>query len=99
MASTINYRDFILEQLRDIGNIDCRPMMGEYLLYHQGVLFGGIYDNRLLIKKTTNNKQFNLPEEIPYDTAKSMYMIEDIDNRDLLKDIVIETYYDLKKKD
>lgn len=99
MASTIDYRNFILEQLRDLGNIDCRPMMGEYLLYYKGVLFGGIYDNRLLIKKTTNNKQFNLPEEIPYDTAKSMYMIEDIDNRDLLKNIVIETYYDLKKKD
>ena len=99
MTSTIDYRNFILEQLRDLGNIDCRPMMGEYLLYYKGVLFGGIYDNRLLIKKTTNNKQFNLPEEIPYDTAKSMYMIEDIDNRDLLKNIVIETYYDLKKKD
>lgn len=51
MTSTIDYRNFILEQLRDLGNIDCRPMMGEYLLYYKGVLFGGIYDNRLLIKK------------------------------------------------
>lgn len=51
MSSTKEYRDFILEQLRDLPGITCRPMMGEYLLYLDGVLFGGIYDDRLLVKK------------------------------------------------
>ena len=52
MASTKSYRDFILEQLRLLDNINCKSMMGEYLLYYNGILFGGIYDDRLLVKKS-----------------------------------------------
>lgn len=51
MASTKEYRDYVLEQLNLLGDISYKPMMGEYLLYYRGVLFGGIYDDRLLIKK------------------------------------------------
>jgi len=51
MASTIEYRDYVLEQLSILDNISYKPMMGEYLLYYRGVLFGGIYDDRLLIKE------------------------------------------------
>ena len=52
MSSTKEYKDYILEQLRDVDNISYRPMMGEFLLYKNGILFGGIYDDRLLIKIT-----------------------------------------------
>jgi TfoX/Sxy family transcriptional regulator of competence genes len=71
-------------------------MMGEFLLYYKGVLFGGIYDDRFLVKKTENNKKYNMEESIPYDGAKTMFLVDDVDNRELLKDIVIDTYNDLK---
>ena len=96
MATTKEYKEFILEQL-NFDNITCRPMMGEYLLYYNGVLFGGIYDDRLLIKKVDGNKKYNMKESIPYEGAKAMYLVEDVDNIDLLKEIVISTYEDLKK--
>ena len=100
MATTKEYRDFILEQLSLLDNITCKAMMGEYLLYYNTILFGGIYDSRLLIKFVESNKKYNMKEEIPYKGAKPVYMIEDIDNRELIKDIVIDTCKDLpiKKK-
>ena len=70
-------------------------MMGEYLLYFDGVLFGGIYDNRLLVKKTENNAAFGLEEVLPYDSAKPMYLIEEVDDAEKLKEIVIKTYEEL----
>ena len=70
--------------------------MGEYLLYFDGVLFGGIYDNRLLVKKTENNAAFGLEEVLPYDSAKPMYLIEEVDDAEKLKEIVIKTYEELK---
>ena len=96
MSSTKEYKDYILEQLSLLDDISYKPMMGEYLLYYNSILFGGIYDDRLLIKKTENNKKYNMEESIPYDGAKSMYLVDDIDNRESLKDIVIDTYNDLK---
>ena len=95
MATTKNYKEFVLEQL-DFPGITCRPMMGEYLLYYNGILFGGIYDNRLLVKKTDTNKKYNMSESIPYKNAKPMYFVEDIDNIDLLKEIVLDTCGGLK---
>ncbi len=96
MATTKEYRGFVLEQLNVLDNINCKPMMGEYLLYYNNVLFGGIYDDRLLVKITANNKKYNMMESIPYDNAKPMYLVDDIDNQDTLKEIVIDTYNDLK---
>ncbi len=72
--------------------------MGEYLLYYNNILFGGIYDNRFLVKIVETNKKYNMEEEIPYETAKPMYLIEDIENRELLKEIIIETCKSLPKK-
>ena len=91
MASTKEYRDFILEQLSDLPGISCRPMMGEFLLYLDGVLFGGIYDDRMLVKIVPENAEFDMPEAIPYDGAKPMYFVEDIDDIEKLKEIVIKT--------
>ena len=99
MATTKDYRDFILEQLNLLDNITCRPMMGEYLLYYNDILFGGIYDERLLIKIVETNKKYNLKEQIPYQNAKPMYIIDDMYNKEKIKEIVIETCKVLPKKE
>ena len=96
MGSTKDYRDYILEQLNIIEGITFRPMMGEYLLYYNGLLFGGIYDNRLLVKQVTENNKYNLEEIIPYSNAKPMYLVDNIDNQDFLKEIILETCKGLK---
>ena len=96
MATTKDYRDLILEQLGLLDCITCKSMMGEYLLYHNGVLFGGIYDDRLLVKIVGNNEKYNMKEAIPYDGAKPMYLVDDVDNQELLRDIVLDTCKDLK---
>ena len=97
MATTKDYRDFILEQLSTLDGITCKSMMGEYLLYYNGLLFGGIYDDRLLVKMVDTNKEYNMQESIPYDGAKPMYLVDDVDNQDTLKDIVLDTCRGLKK--
>ena len=97
MATTKDYRDFILEQVNLLDNITCKSMMGEYLLYYNGILFGGIYDDRLLVKIVDNNKKYNMQESIPYESAKPMYLVDDVDNQDVLRDIVIDTCKDIKK--
>ena len=96
MASTKEYRDFILEQLSEAPNITCRPMMGEFLLYSGGVLFGGIYDDRLLVKIVPENERYKMTEEIPYDGTKPMYFVEDVDNKEKLTEIVNATVRGLK---
>lgn len=97
MATRKEYRDFVLEQLNLLDNITCRSMMGEYLLYYNNVLFGGIYDERLLVKIVDSNKKYNLQEAIPYDGAKPMYFV-DIDNPENIKEIVLDTCKDLPIK-
>ena len=111
MATTKEYKEFILEQLSLLDNIVCRPMMGEYLLYYKGVLFGGIYDDRFLVKMLDTNKKYSMKEAIPYEGAKPMYLVDDVDNKELLmylvddvdnkellKSIVIDTceYYGIR---
>ena len=98
MATTKEYRDFVLEQLNLLNTITCKSMMGEYLLYYNGILFGGIYDNRLLVKIVNSNKKYDMQEQIPYESAKPMYLVDDIDNKEVLKEIVIETCKDLQSK-
>ena len=97
MSSTKEYRTFILEQLSILDNITYKPMMGEFLLYYNGVLFGGIYDDRLLVKIVDNNKKYQMKETIPYENAKPMYLVDDIDDQEQLKSIIEDTYKDLKK--
>ena len=97
--TTKDYKDYILEQLNILDNITYKSMMGEYLLYYKNVLFGGIYDNRLLIKMVENNKKYNMQESIPYDKAKPMYLVNDIENKEKLREIILDTYSDLTKID
>ena len=98
MATSKEYKDFILVQLDLLDNITCKAMMGEFLLYYNNVLFGGIYDNRLLVKIVDANKKYSMQEQIPYETAKLMYLVDDVDNKELLKEIVIETCKGLPNK-
>lgn len=97
MGTTKEYKNFILEQLNLLDDITCRPMMGEYLLYYKKTLFGGIYDDRLLVKIVDNNKKYNRAKEIPYDTAKPMYLVDAVDDKEILKEIVLDTYKEIKK--
>ncbi len=98
MATSKDYKEFILEQLDLLDNITCRAMMGEYLIYYNNILFGGIYNNRLLVKIVDSNKKYNMKEEIPYKGTKSMYLVDDIDNKEMLKEIIIETCKNLPSK-
>ena len=98
MASTKEYRDFILEQLSEVPDVTCCPMMGEFLLYSAGVLFGGIYDDRLLVKIVPENEQYKMSEFIPHTNAKPMYLVEDIDDKEKLAEIVKNTAKGLLKK-
>ena len=97
MASTKEYRDYVIEELSIIDEITYKPMMGEFLLYYNGLLFGGIYDDRFLVKMVDNNKKYDMEEVIPYENAKPMYYVEDVDDQELLKDIVLDTCEGLKK--
>ena len=86
MASGKDYLEFIMEQLNTLDDVSYRAMMGEYILYCNGKVVGGIYDNRLLIKQTSAAKRLipDAPLELPYEGAKEMYMVEDVDDRELL---------------
>ena len=96
MASSLLFKEYILNQLKGLDNITCKPMMGEFLLYYNGTLFGGIYDDRLLVKRVENNKQYNMEESIPYEGAKPMYLVDAEDSESLNK-IIIDTYLGLVK--
>lgn len=98
MATTKDYRDFVLEQLNLLDNIVCRPMMGEYLLYCNNILFGGIYDGRLLVKIVDSNRKYNMQEVLPYEGAKPMFLIENLENKERLKEMVLDTCKDLSIK-
>lgn len=87
MASTKDYLEYVLELLSDIDTIEYKKMMGEYLLYKNKKLFGGIYDNRFLIKESKSIEEYQLAEEIPYPGAKPMYLI-DIEDKELINTII-----------
>ena len=99
MASTKEYRDFILEQLNLLNNITCKPMMGEYLLYYDGLLFGGVYDDRFLLKATPSIKETlkDTPLDVPYSNGSLMYLV-DVEDRALLKKVIPLIHDDLKTK-
>ena len=86
MASSKEYLNFILEQLSSLNEISYKAMMGEYIIYYRGKIVGGIYDDRFLVKTSETAKQMmpSAPLEIPYDGAKEMLLVDDIDNREFL---------------
>lgn len=95
MASSKEYLEFVLEQLDLRDEITYRAMMGEYIIYYRGKVVGGIYDDRFLVKNIKAAADM-MPEavlELPYDGAKEMILVDDIENREFLKEL-IETMYD-----
>ena len=84
MASSKEYLDFILEQLSELEEITYREMMGEYILYYRGKIVGGIYDDRLLVKpvKSAISLMPDATYELPYEGAKEMLLVDDVDNKD-----------------
>jgi len=89
MASSKEYLEFVLEQLSDLNDISYRAMMGEYVIYYQGKVIGGIYDDRFLVKPTDSARRLlpNAIFELPYQGANEM-ILADVDNKDLLKRLI-----------
>ena len=103
MASSKEYLDFILGQLSDLEDITYRAMMGEYIIYYKEKIVGGIYDDRFLVKnvKSAVDKMPDAQLELPYEGAKKMLLVDNVDKKDFLKDLLESMYDDLleqKKK-
>ena len=97
MASSKEYLNYILEQLSGLDEITCRAMMGEYILYYRGKIVGGIYDDRLLVKPTQSTIAM-LPGaayELPYEGAKEMLMVEEVDDKSFLIKLFAAMYDEL----
>ena len=100
MGSTKEYLDFVLEQLSELDEITSRAMMGEYILYYRGKVFGGIYDDRFLVKPVPTAVKL-MPDaelELPYDGAKEMLLVDDVDNREFLCKLVMSMWEELPDK-
>lgn len=103
MASSKEYLSFVLEQLSDLDGISYRAMMGEYIIYFRDKIVGGIYDDRLLVKPVLSAISL-MPTaiyELPYEGAKEMLLVDDIDNRRFLCNLFLSMYDELpalKKK-
>jgi TfoX/Sxy family transcriptional regulator of competence genes len=103
MASSKDYLDFILEQLSELDDITYRAMMGEYIIYYRGKVVGGVYDDRFLVKstKTAKERMPNADMELPYEGAKEMILVDDVENKEFLRDLLEAMYEELpmpKKK-
>ncbi|MGN0367023.1 MAG: TfoX/Sxy family protein [Suilimivivens sp.] len=97
MASSKKYLEFILEQLSELEEITYRAMMGEYIIYYRGKIVGGIYDDRLLIKpvKAAISLMPDATYELPYEGAKEMLVVDDVDSKEYLTRLFNAMYDDL----
>ena len=95
MASSKDYLEYILDQLSGLDDISYRAMMGEYIIYYRGKIIGGIYDDRFLVKPVQSAVAM-MPDadlELPYEGAKEMLLVDDVENRELLREL-LEAMYD-----
>jgi TfoX/Sxy family transcriptional regulator of competence genes len=101
MASSKEYLDFILEQLSELDDVSYRVMMGEYILYYRGKIIGGIYDDRFLVKPTKSAMEMmpNADMEQPYDGAKQMILVDDVDNRGVMYRLIQAIWEDLPNRE
>ena len=97
MASSKEYLDFILEQVSELNNVSYKAMMGEFIIYYNGKIIGGIYDDRFLVKpmKSAIALMPNAKYELPYDGAKEMLLVDDVDNKEFLIGLFDALYDDL----
>ena len=103
MASSKEYLEFILEQLPGSNDTSYRAMMGEFIIYYLGKVVGGIYDDRILVKTTKSALTMmpNADMEVPYEGAKEMILVDDVENREFLRELLEAMYKELpapKKK-
>lgn len=97
MSSSKDYLEYVLDQLSDLEDISSRAMMGEYIIYYGGKIIGGIYDDRFLVKpvKAAIAMMPNAERELPYEGAKEMLLVERLDDREFLKDLLESMYEEL----
>ena len=97
MASSKEYLDFILEQVSELDNVSYKAMMGEFIIYYNGKVIGGIYDDRFLVKPVKSAIAYmpNAKYELPYDGAKEMLLVDDVDNKDFLTGLFNSMYDEL----
>ena len=100
MASSKEYLIFILEQLSGLDEITYRAMMGEYILYYRERVIGGIYDDRFLVKpvRAAVNLMPNAEMEVPYEGAKGMLLVDDVDDREYLVKLFEAMYDELPER-
>lgn len=103
MASSRGYLDYILEQLSELDDVTYRAMMGEYIIYYRGKVVGGIYDDRFLVKPTKSAMALmpDADEELPYEGAMSMLLVDNVEDREFLRELIEAMYEELpapKKK-
>ena len=97
MASSKEYLEFVLEQLSLLDEITYKAMMGEYIIYYKGKIMGGIYDDRFLVKQTKSSLKL-MPDadlELPYEGAKEMIMVDEVDNKEFLMKLFDAMYPEL----
>ena len=97
MASSKEYLQFIIEQLSELEDISYKAMMGEYIIYYRGKIVGGIYDDRFLVKpaKSAIKLMPDAEYELPYEGAKEMLLVDDVDNKSFLVDLLNKMYEEL----
>lgn len=97
MASSKEYLDFILEKLSDLEEITYRSMMGEFIIYYRGKIVGGIYDDRFLVKpvKSAINYMPSARYELPYEGAKEMLLVDEVDDKEFLTGLLNAMYDEL----
>lgn len=97
MASSEEYLEYVLEQLSDLDEISYRKMMGEYIIYYRGKIVGGIYDDRFLVKpvKSALEMMGDVDMELPYEGAKEMVLVDNLDDREFLCDLFDAMYDEL----
>ena len=97
MASSKGFLDFILEQLSELDGVEYRAMMGEYIIYYRGKIVGGIYDDRFLVK-ITDSATSMMPDaqrQLPYEGAKQMIVVDDVEDRSFLCSLLKSMYDEL----
>ena len=103
MSSSKDYLEYILDQLSGLDDISYRAMMGEYIIYYDGKVVGGIYDDRFLVKPTKSAVEM-MPDanlELPYEGAKEMLLVDDVEDKEFLRELIEIMYNELpapKKK-
>lgn len=100
MPTSKEYFDYVFSQLSDLNDVSYRQMMGEYIVYYKGKVVGGIYDDRLLLKstKSVENLIGSPVYELPYVGAKNMLLVDNVDDKEFLAELIKATYEELPAK-